>query len=62
MQKVYVIKYVSYYKYGDPNDPIIEIYDDLYFKDYKTALNYAKNNNIENFDIDTLNLYIDIDI
>ena len=59
MKIIYVIKYISYYKYGDPNVPIIEIYDDLFFNYYTDALNYAKTHNLRDYDIDKLNLYED---
>lgn len=57
MQKVYVIKYVAFYRNGDSFDPEIEIYDDLFFEDFQTAFDFAKTCGLKNFEIDTLNVY-----
>ena len=57
MQTIYVIKYIVYFKNADPYDPVVEIYDDLYFEDYQTANDFAKQEGLKIFEIDTLNLY-----
>ena len=57
MQKVYVIKYVAFYRNSDPFDPEVEIYDDLFFEDYQTAFDFAKECGLKVFEIDTLNVY-----
>lgn len=58
MNRVYIIKYINGYNHGNPWEPNIEIYEDLFFNDYETALNYAKLylNKDDEFEIDTLNL------
>lgn len=58
MNRVYIIKYIEGYNHGNPCDPNIEIYEDLFFYDYETALDYAKLHlkKSDEFEIDTLNL------
>jgi hypothetical protein len=41
-KEVYVIMYVSSYNHGNPCDQNITIYQDMFFYEYETALNYAK--------------------
>ncbi len=57
MQIIYIIRYVAFYKYRNPDDPVEYIYENLFFEDYHTAYDYAKSHNIKEFEIDTLNLY-----
>lgn len=56
IKNVYIIKYIAYYENSDPNYPIYEIYQDFYFLDYETALNYAKLRKLKDFEIERLTL------
>lgn len=59
MQRIYVIKYIAFFRNGNPFDPEVEIYEDLYFEDYQTAFDFAKQEgfNICEFEVVSLNLY-----
>ena len=57
MEKVYVIKYIAFFRNYDPSEPEVEIFEDLYFEDYQTAVDFAKQEGLKIFEIDTLNLY-----
>lgn len=41
-KEIYIIKYTSGYANFNPCEPIIQIYQDMFFYEYETALNYAK--------------------
>lgn len=58
IKNIYIIKCLAYYKNYNPNDPVYEIYQDFYFFDYETALNYAKLKGLkyEDFEIERLTL------
>lgn len=59
MQKIYIIKYIAFFRNGDPFDPEVDIYDDLYFEDYQTAVDFAKQEGLKicDFEVVSLNLY-----
>lgn len=57
MQTIYIIKYIAFFRNRDPYDPEVEIYDDVYFEDYQTAVDFAKQEGLKIFEIETLNLY-----
>lgn len=57
MQTIYIIKYIAFYRNGDPFDYEVDIYADLYFKDYQTAVDFARQEGLKDFEIVSLNLY-----
>lgn len=57
MQRVYIIKYIAFFRNRDPFDPEVEIYEDLYFDDYQTALDFAKQESLKVYEIVSLDLY-----
>lgn len=57
MQTIYIIKYIAFFRNYDPSEPEVEIYEDLYFEDYKTALDFAKQECLKVYEIVSLNLY-----
>ena len=42
IKNIYVIMYISSYKHGNPYEPEFIIFEDKFFYEYETALNYAK--------------------
>ena len=57
MKTIYIIKYIAFFRNYDPSEPEVEIYEDLYFEDYQTALDFAKQECLKVYEIVSLNLY-----
>ena len=57
MQRIYIIKYIAFFRNYNPSEPEVEIYEDLYFEDYQTALDFAKQEGLKVYEIVSLNLY-----
>lgn len=58
--KIYYIKYIAYYQYSDPDAPIYEILDNIYFQSVEDAKKYIKENTKlknDEYKIESLKLY-----
>lgn len=58
IKDIYVIMYISSYNHGNPCEPEFAIFEDKFFYEYETALNYAKLKNLkyDEYEIERLEL------